>query len=55
MKGVPTHASIPENGKILLCNCRNNKNIPDLIKPENYKGLILCTIAQIDVGQKALV
>lgn len=54
MKGVPTHASIPENGKNpSYAIAEIIKNIPDLIKPENYKGLILCTIVQIDVGQKA--
>lgn len=54
MIGAPTHASTPELG-------RNPANaiaqlaciLPELSAPMHYTGLVLCTIVQIDVGQKA--
>lgn len=54
MEGSPAHASEPEKGgnpafaiaKIIDC-------IPELISPENNKGMVLCTVIQVAVGEKA--
>ncbi len=54
MVGTPTHASLPEKGKNpafalsqVVCE------IPKLIAPERWKGLVMCTVIQLDVGQHA--
>ena len=54
MTGTVAHASMPENGvspaiPIAKLACM----LPELAAPERYKGLVLCTIVQIDVGKKA--
>ena len=54
MVGTPTHASTPELGRnpadaIAQLACA----LPELSDPAHYTGLVLCTIVQIDVGQKA--
>lgn len=54
MIGSPTHASTPELGRnpanaIAQLACA----LPELSDPSCYTGLVLCTIVQIDVGQKA--
>lgn len=54
MTGAPAHASTPEQGKspalpIAELACR----MSDLANPSLYEGILLCTIVQIDVGQKA--
>ncbi|MGE4588790.1 MAG: M20 family metallopeptidase [Acidaminococcaceae bacterium] len=54
MEGLPAHASEPEKGanpafaiaKIIDC-------IPELISPENNIGMVLCTVIQVDVGERA--
>ena len=54
MTGTVAHASMPEDGNspaipIAKLACM----LPELAAPERYKGLVLCTIVQIDVGKKA--
>lgn len=54
MLGSPAHASQPEDGRNpanaisqLVCS------LHDLADPAKYIGLVLCTVVQIDVGQRA--
>lgn len=54
MVGTPTHASTPELGRnpanaIARLACA----LPELSDSARYTGLVLCTVIQIDVGQKA--
>lgn len=54
MIGTPTHASTPELGRnpanaIAQLTCA----LPELSDSARYTGLVLCTVIQIDVGQKA--
>lgn len=54
MVGAPAHASTPEQGRnpanaIARLACA----LPQLADPAKYTGLVLCTVVQIDVGQKA--
>ncbi len=54
MIGTPTHASLPENGKnpafaLAAVTCA----IPGFVEPSQYKGLVLCTVIQLDVGELA--
>ncbi|MEK4230213.1 M20 metallopeptidase family protein [Solibacillus sp. FSL H8-0538] len=54
MEGSPAHASQPETGinpSLAIANIV--KAIPDFLSPEKNKGLVLCTVVQIDVGEKA--
>jgi amidohydrolase len=54
LEGSPTHASQPEKGinpSFAIGNIL--RAIPEFTSPEKNKGLILCTVVQIDVGQKA--
>ncbi|MBQ6684653.1 MAG: peptidase dimerization domain-containing protein, partial [Firmicutes bacterium] len=52
--GVPAHASQPEHGKNpSLAVCNIVQAIPELIAPEKWEGLVLCTVVQIDVGERA--
>lgn len=52
--GSPAHASQPEKGKNpALAVCSIVQAIPDMIAPGRYKGLVLCTVIQIDVGERA--
>ncbi|MGN7388592.1 M20 metallopeptidase family protein [Sporosarcina sp. SAFN-015] len=54
MEGTPAHASQPEDGinpSLAIANIV--KKIPEFIVPEKHKGLVLCTVVQIDVGEKA--
>jgi amidohydrolase len=54
MEGAPAHASMPEHGvnpafaiaEVILA-------IPELIAPDRYKGLVLCTVIQVAVGERA--
>ena len=53
-EGKPAHASQPEvgiNPSLAIANIV--RGIPDFTAKENNKGLVLCTIVQIDVGEKA--
>lgn len=52
--GAPAHASQPETGinpAFAIATIVNA--IPGLIDPGTHKGLILCTVIQIDVGERA--
>ncbi len=52
--GEPAHASQPENGKNpSLAVCNIVQSIPELIAPDKWDGLVLCTVVQIDVGERA--
>lgn len=54
MEGVPTHASQPEFGiNPAFAIAKLVDAIPELISPENNKGMVLCTVIQIDVGETA--
>lgn len=53
-KGTPAHASLPETGSNpALAIADLIRLIPDLIKPGNNKGLVLCTVIQVDLGEEA--
>lgn len=54
LEGAPTHASQPEKGinpSFAIGNILGA--IPEFTSLEKNKGLILCTVVQIDVGEKA--
>ena len=52
--GAPAHASTPEHGKNpSLAIAALINAIPGLIKPEEHKGLILATVIQVDIGERA--
>lgn len=54
LEGTPAHASQPETGinpSFAIANIVSA--IPGFIAPEDHKGLVLCTVVQIDVGEKA--
>ncbi len=54
MEGTPTHASAPELGKNpALAIAKTICAIPELIAPEKNKGMVLCTVIQVDVGERA--
>ena len=54
LEGVSSHASEPEKGinpSYAIANIINA--IPELIAPENNRGMVLCTIVEIAVGERA--
>lgn len=52
--GAPAHASLPETGRNpALAIADIVRLLPDLIRPGKNKGLVLCTVIQIDVGEPA--
>jgi amidohydrolase len=54
MEGTPAHASQPEDGinpAFAIANLI--QRIPDLTSPEKNKGKVLCTVIQVDVGERA--
>jgi amidohydrolase len=54
LEGAPAHASQPETGinpSFAIGNILGA--IPEFTDQENNKGLVLCTVVQIDVGEKA--
>ncbi len=54
LKGAPAHASTPELGKNpAFAIAKLVDAIPGLIDPSQHKGLILCTVIQIDLGERA--
>lgn len=54
MIGEPTHASLPENGKNPVFALSNVvQAIPVLADPTRCKGLLLCTVVQLNVGDYA--
>jgi amidohydrolase len=54
LKGVPAHASQPEDGRNpSFAVAEIIRSIPELINPARYQGLVLCTVIGIDVGKEA--
>jgi len=54
MQGIPSHASQPEAGiNPALAIAAIILAIPALIAPEKHQGLVLCTVIQVDIGEKA--
>ncbi len=52
--GAPAHASTPENGKNpAFAIAALIEAIPGLIDPATHKGLILATVIQVDLGERA--
>ncbi|MDR0452231.1 MAG: amidohydrolase [Treponema sp.] len=53
-KGVPAHASQPEDGRNpAFAVAEIVRSIPGFTDPALYKGLALCTVIGIDVGKEA--
>ena len=54
MEGVPSHASEPEKGiNPSFAIAKVIDAIPGFIDPAANKGMVLCTIVQVDIGSKA--
>lgn len=54
MEGAPSHASEPEKGKNpSFAIASIISEIPEFISPNNNKGMVLCTVVQVDIGEKA--
>ncbi|MDR2052930.1 MAG: amidohydrolase [Treponema sp.] len=54
MKGVPCHASQPEDGRNpAFAIAELVGRIPEFTDPAGYKGLAMCTVIRIDVGEEA--
>ena len=52
--GTPAHACNPGAGRSpAQAIARMVRAIPDIHRAEDYKGFVLCTLIQIDVGEKA--
>ena len=54
MEGSPAHASRPENGanpSFAIANVINA--IPEFVSSEKSKGLAICTVVQVAIGEKA--
>lgn len=53
MVGSPAHASQPEQGKNPAeAIAKTILKIKDIIDPQQYDGLVLATIVQVDIGEK---
>lgn len=54
MEGSPSHASEPENGKNpAYAIAKIIDTIPEIVAPENNRGMVLCTVIQIKLGERA--
>lgn len=54
MDGSPAHASEPEKGaNPAFAIAKIIDSIAGLISPENTKGMVLCTVIQVNIGEKA--
>lgn len=54
MEGTPAHASQPEAGaNPAFAIAKIIDAIPELTSPENNKGTVLCTVIQVDIGERA--
>lgn len=52
--GVKSHASTPEDGRNpAFAIAELVTAIPALIRPERWEGLVLCTVIQVNVGERA--
>lgn len=53
-QGVPSHASMPELGRNPAYAISDIiQRLPQLQDPDRYRGLVLATIIQVDVGERA--
>jgi len=54
MEGSPAHASQPEDGvNPAFAIAKIIDSIPGFISLENNKGMVLCTVIQVDIGERA--
>ncbi|MDF2068474.1 amidohydrolase [Bacillus sp. Cr_A10] len=54
MVGSPAHASQPEDGvNPSFAIAKIIDAIPDFISPENNEGIVLCTVVQVNIGERA--
>ena len=54
LKGIPCHASQPEDGRNpAFAVAELVRSIPEFTDPAGYKGLVMCTVIRIDVGEEA--
>lgn len=54
MEGIPTHASQPELGvNPAFAIAKVIDAIPGFISPDKNKGMVLCTVIQVDIGERA--
>ncbi|KKB34915.1 M20 metallopeptidase family protein [Bacillus thermotolerans] len=54
MEGAPAHASQPEDGaNPAFAMAKIIDAIPEFTSPENNKGVVLCTVVQVDIGERA--
>ena len=54
MTGTPTHASLPEMGKNpAFALARLTCALKELASPAHYRGEVLCTVIQLNVGERA--
>ena len=53
-EGVPAHASDPGVGRNpAMAIARLIQGLPALYRAEDYQGLVLCTVIQVDIGEEA--
>jgi amidohydrolase len=54
MEGSPAHASQPEDGvNPAFAIAKIIDSIPELTSPKNNKGMVLCTVIQVEIGERA--
>ncbi|MFC2949823.1 M20 metallopeptidase family protein [Virgibacillus sediminis] len=54
MEGSPAHASQPEDGvNPAFAAAKIIDSIPEFTSPDNNKGTVLCTVVQVNIGEKA--
>jgi amidohydrolase len=54
MEGAPAHASEPEKGaNPAFAIASIIDSIPGLISPDNTNGMVLCTVIQVNIGERA--
>lgn len=54
MEGTPSHASQPENGRNpAYAIVKVIDSIEESTSQDNNKGLVLCTVIQVDIGERA--
>lgn len=53
-EGIPAHASDPGVGRNpAMAVARLIQGLPALYRAEDYQGLVLCTVIQVDIGEEA--
>lgn len=54
MEGMPSHASMPEKGRNpAFAIAKIINSIPEFTSPDKNKGMVLCTVIQVSVGERA--